>query len=128
PASTVPAPPAEQRPSIELADAGAVPLRRRLHRARQLVVAVRLRGSALLLERAAERIVSVVVGGVELIGDRPELALRVLPPGQPEIGDAERLADRGLLRLQPLRLLERHGRLRRQPRAKPPLPFSKKVV
>src|SRR5207247_9599370 len=42
----------------------------------------------------------------------PELRLGLLPAVDAEVGDPERLADRGLVRLAPLRLLERDRRLR----------------
>src|SRR5260370_14192649 len=73
---------------------------------------VRLAHAALLLERAAERVVRVVVdrGELEQLAD---LGLRLLPARDAEVGDAERLADRCLLWLTLLRLLERDGRLRR---------------
>src|SRR5688572_16736890 len=71
---------------------------------------VRLGVPALLLERAAERVMGVVVGGREL-EHGAELGLRLGPALDPEVRDAERLADRRLVRLEPLRLLERDGRL-----------------
>src|SRR6188472_3677491 len=43
-----------------------------------------------------------------------ELALGRGPVSDPEVRDPERFADRGLLGLQPARLFERHGRLRRE--------------
>ena len=46
-------------------------------------------------------------------GAELRLGLAVAP--DPEVRDAERLADRRLVRLAALRLLERHGRLRRHP-------------
>ena len=52
----------------------------------------------------------VVVGGVALDHGR-ELARGAPVAAAAEVRAAERLADRGLVRLQPLRLLERHGRL-----------------
>ncbi len=74
-------------------------------------MAVRLGVASLLLERAAERVVRVVVRRREL-EHRPELRLRLLPALDPEVRDPERLADRRLVRLELLRLLERDGRLR----------------
>ena len=91
-------------------------------------MAVRLGLAALLLERAAERVVRVVVGRLELLDDRPELRLGLLPAGEPEVGDAERLADRGLPWLELLRLLERHGRLGGHSLAEPLLAFTEVVV
>ena len=44
--------------------------------------------------------------------DGAELRLRLLPALDPEVRDPERLADRRLVGLEPLRLLERDGRLR----------------
>src|SRR5207248_6073926 len=83
-------------------------------RARQLVVPVRLRLTAELLEAAAERVVRVVVHGREL-EHLAELGLRLRVALDAEVGDPERLTDRGLLRLAPLGLLERNGGLRRTP-------------
>src|SRR5712691_10440141 len=82
----------------------------RPERVRELVVPVRLVRLPLLLEAAAERIVRVVVRRREL-EHRAEFGLRLLPALDAEVGDAERLADRGLLGLAALRLLERDGRL-----------------
>src|SRR4051794_17846314 len=70
----------------------------------------------------------VVVGRREVLDDGAELALRVLPACEPEIRDPERLADRCLLWLEPLRLLERHCRLGRQPLPQALLPFSEQVI
>ena len=89
---------------------------------------VRLGRAALLLERAAERVVRVVVGRRELLDDRPELALGLLPAVQPEVRDAERLADRRLLGLEPLRLLERDGRLRGHALSQPRLALAEVLV
>jgi hypothetical protein len=61
-------------------------------------VPVRLLRAALLLERAAERVVRVVVDRREL-EQLAELRLRLVPAAQAEVRDAERLADRGLLGL-----------------------------
>src|SRR5207247_2625451 len=79
-------------------------------RVRELVVAVRLVRLALLLEAAAERVVRVVVGRRQL-EHCAELRLGLAPAVDAEVGDAERLADRRLLRLAALRLLECDGRL-----------------
>ena len=92
---------------------------------RELVVPVRLRRAALLLERPAEGVVRVVVGRVELVGNGAELALGLLPACEPEVGDPERLTDRRLLGLEPLRLLERDRRLRRHAAAQPLRPSRK---
>src|SRR5207247_679528 len=64
------------------------------------------------LEAAAEGVVRVVVHGREL-EHNAELLLRLAVPADPEVRDPERLADRRLVRLAALRLLERHRRLRR---------------
>src|SRR5207237_10288450 len=82
----------------------------RAQRARELVVAVRLVFTALLLEAAPERVVGVVVDRRQL-EHFAELRLGLFVAVDPEVGDPERLADRGLLRLARLRLLEGHGRL-----------------
>src|SRR5688500_16605562 len=71
---------------------------------------VRLRVAALLLERPPERVVRVVVGRRDL-EHGAKLGLSLLPALDAEVRDAERLSDRGLVRLEPLRLLERNGRL-----------------
>src|SRR3954453_11289360 len=89
---------------------------------------VRLGGSALLLEGAAERLVGIVVGRVKLVGDRTELPFRFLPAGQPEVGDAERLANRRLLRFEPLCLLERDGRLGGEAAPEALLAFAEELV
>ena len=73
--------------------------------------------ASLVPQRAAERVVRVVVGGREL-EHLAELLFGLRPARDPEVGDPERLADRCLLRLEPLRLLERDGRLRRHAVAK----------
>src|SRR5262249_34390761 len=75
-------------------------------RARELVVALGLGLAALLLEAAAERVVAVVVDRGEL-EELPEFGLGLRIAVDPEVGDPERLADRGLLGLAPLRLLQR---------------------
>src|SRR3954452_13434237 len=113
---------------VEIEDPGGVGLGARLHRARKLVMPVGLRGAAEVLERAAECVMRVVVGRRELLDDRPELALGVLPAGEAEVGDPEGLPDRRLLRLEPLRLLERHGRLGRHPCSQPLLSFAEELV
>src|SRR5689334_3057255 len=69
--------------------------------------------ASLAEERAAERVVRVVVDRREL-EHLAELALGGGPIGDAEVRDAERLTDRGLLGLEPARLLERHRRLRRK--------------
>src|SRR5205085_323631 len=84
----------------------------RLQRARELEVPVRLVHAPLLLEDAAERIVGIVVDGREL-EQLAELGLGGIPAPHAEGRDAERLPDRGLIRLPPLRLLECHRRLGR---------------
>jgi hypothetical protein len=58
--------------------------------------------------------VSVLVGRSKL-DELPELRLGLLEPLDPEVRDPERLADRRLLGLASLRLLERDGRLRSAP-------------
>src|SRR3990170_5763626 len=77
---------------------------------RELVVAGRLAYPALLLEAAAEGEVRVVVDGRDL-EHRPELPLGLGKAPDAKVREAERLADRGLRGLSPLRLLERHRRL-----------------
>src|SRR5581483_1360979 len=120
---------AGRRPSpAEVEDARGVRLGARLHRARELVMPVRLARPSELLERAAEGIVRIVVSRGELLDDHAKLALGVLPAREPEVGDAERFADRRLVRLEPLRPLERHRRLRGHSGAEPLLPFAKQVV
>jgi hypothetical protein len=79
-------------------------------RARQLVVAVRLELLALFLQRPSEPVVGVVVGRREL-EHGPEFPLGFVIALDPQVRDPERLADRRLLRLAPLGLLEGHGRL-----------------
>jgi hypothetical protein len=68
----------------------------------------------LLLQAAAECVVAVVVGRREL-EQLPELALGLLVAVYAEVGDPERLADRGLLGLATLRLLQRDRGLRAMP-------------
>src|SRR3954447_9010404 len=101
-----------RRKLVELADSRAVLVRARPQRARELVVRVRLEVAPLLLKAAAERVVRVVVVRREL-QQLAELFLGLAPPPDPEVRDPERLADRSLVRLAPLRLLERDGRLGR---------------
>ena len=106
-----PGDPLDDRSHIEVADPRRVVGLARPQRAGELVVAVRLGGLALLLQAAAERVVRVVVGRREL-EHRAELLLGLVVAADAEVRDAERLADRRLVRLAPLRLLERDGRLR----------------
>src|SRR5581483_4790407 len=82
---------------------------------------------ALLVQRAAERVVGVVVRRREL-EDGAELGLGLAPAADAEIRDPERLPDRGLPRLEPLRLLERDRRLRRQALLEAPPAFLEEVV
>src|SRR5207302_3904502 len=98
-----------------------------LERAGELVVAVRLFRASELLEAAAERVVRVVVDRRDLERGS-ELSLRLAVAAEPEVGDPERLADRGLVRLAPLRLLERHRRLRGLAAAEPLAAFLEVVV
>src|SRR5205814_2037022 len=114
--------------SVEIEDAGRVGLRPWLHRARELVVPVRLGRPPLALERAAECVMRVVVGRREHLDDRAELALSVLPPRQAEVRDSEGFPDRRLLRLELLRPLERHGRLGGHSLPEPLLAFAKELV
>ena len=97
--------------ALEIHDPVGVALALGAHRAGELVVTVRLRVATLLLQGAAERVVRVVVGRREL-EHRAELALRLAPALDPEVRDPERLPDRRLVRLEPLRLLERDRGLR----------------
>src|SRR3954463_6631112 len=69
----------------------------------------------------------VVVGRGEL-EDRAELGLGLRPSPQTEGGHPERPADRGLLGLEPLRLLEGHGRLRGHSLLQPPPALLEVVV
>src|SRR5438046_8975079 len=78
-------------------------------RAGELVVAVRLGVLSLLLERATERVVRVMVGRRQLQHDA-ELLLRLLVALDAEVRDPERLTDRRLARLAPLGLLKCDGR------------------
>jgi len=68
-------------------------------------VPVRLVLTALLLQAAPEGVVGVVVDRGEL-EHLAELGLRLLVAVDAEVGDPERLADRGLVGLAALRLLE----------------------
>ena len=69
----------------------------------------------------------VVVGRREL-EDRPELVGGLVVAADAEVRDPERLADRRLVRLPPLRLLERHGRLCRHPLLQVPAALLEVVV
>ena len=62
------------------------------------------------LAAAPHAVVRVVVRR-RRVEDVLELRRRLAVAPQPQVGDAQRLADRRLVRLPPLRLLERHGRL-----------------
>jgi hypothetical protein len=90
-------------------------------------VALGLGVAALLLEAAAERVVRIVVGRREL-EHLAELRRGLVVAVDPEVRDPERLADRGLLRLTPLGLLERDGRLSRHPLAELSAPLLEEVV
>src|SRR6188472_81621 len=79
-------------------------------RASEFQVRPRLVVAPLVAERSPERIVRVVVGRGQL-EHLAKLGLGLLPALDPEVGDAERLADGRLLGLEPLRLLERNGGL-----------------
>src|SRR6266404_8442618 len=68
--------------------------------------------AALLLEAAAEGVMGVVVHRIEL-EHLAELRLRLFPAANAEVRDPQRLSNRRLLRLAPLRLLECNRRLRR---------------
>src|SRR5205814_5945286 len=98
-------------PSVEVADAGLVGRASRPEGAGQLVVAVRLLLAALLLQAAAEGVVRVVVDRGEL-EHLAELRFGLGVAVDAEVGDPERLADRRLVGLAGLRLLEGDGRLR----------------
>src|SRR4029450_7816182 len=74
-------------------------------------MASRLVPAAQLLEGAGEAVVRVVVGRRK-VDHGAELGLRLLVALDPEVGDAERFADRRLVGLAPLRLLERDRGLR----------------
>src|SRR6187551_1452718 len=73
-------------------------------------MALRCAPVAELLERAPEAEVRVVVGRV-VIDDGSELFCGAAIAAAAKVGAPERLADRALVRLEPLRLLEGHGRL-----------------
>src|SRR5207248_6243886 len=98
-------------PSVEVADAGLVGRAPGPEGAGQLVVAVRLLLAALFFQAAAEGVVRVVVDRGEL-ENLAELRLGLLVAVDAEVGDSERLADRRLVGLARLRLLEGDGRLR----------------
>src|SRR5262245_54381455 len=78
-------------------------------------------------ERASQGVMGVVVYRREL-EHLPELPLGSREVGDPEIRDPERLPDRRLLWLEPPRLLERHGRLRRHALAEASPPELIQVV
>ena len=65
------------------------------------------------LEAAAQHEMGVVIGRRELQYDA-ELGLGLDKPVDPEVRDAQRLSNRSLAWLGPLRFLERDGRLRAQ--------------
>src|ERR1700730_4668415 len=79
-------------------------------------MAVRLVRVALPLETAAGRVGRMVAGRGKL-EHGAEFRLGLRPAPDPEVRDPERLADRGLVRLEPICLLQRHGRLRSPPPA-----------
>ena len=87
----------------------------------------RLVVAALIPQGAAERVVRVVVGGREL-EHLAELVLGLAPARESEVGDAERLANRRLLRLEPLCLLERDRRLGGHPAAQMRAALLEEVV
>src|SRR4029077_13145540 len=93
---------------VQVEDARRVVLVLWAEGARQLVVAVRLRLLALLLEGAAERVVGVVVVRGQL-QSHPELRLGLLVALDPQVRDPECLTNRRLLRFAPLGLLECDG-------------------
>src|SRR5262245_63344065 len=70
---------------------------------------------------------AVVVGGGEL-DERAELGFSVLPATAPKVGDPERFANRRLLRLALLGLLERTARLLRVTTAQRSLALMEEVV
>src|SRR5437588_6613046 len=75
----------------------------------ELVVARRVLLLAEPLERARQPVVRVAVGRRQLHG-RGELGSGPPVGSAREVGAAERLADRTLVRLEPLRALQRHRR------------------
>ena len=83
----------------------------RAHAERERQVPARAAAVAELLERAAEAEVGVVVGRAALDHGR-ELVRGAAVAAAAEVRAPERLADRGLVRLEALRLLERDRRLR----------------
>src|SRR5439155_25227105 len=95
---------------VEGSGALSVVLAARAQRPGQLVLSPRLGLAAELLECSPEAVVRVVVRGREL-GHRAELRLSLLVAPHAQVGDAERLADRRLVGLPRLRLLERDGGL-----------------
>src|SRR5204862_1391907 len=99
----------------------------RAQRARELVVPRGLARTALLLEAAAEPVVGVVVDRREL-EHGAELRLGGVPAPDPEVRDRKGLADRRLVRLALLRLLERHGGLCGHALGEPVAPLLKKCV
>src|SRR6266536_4124432 len=112
---------------VQVADPRRIVPALRTQGARQLVVPVRLGVAPLLLQCPPEPVVGVMVGGRQL-EHGAKLLLRLLVALDSEIGDAERLADRRLVRLTPLRLLERDGRLRGAALAKVGASLLKEVV
>src|SRR6266498_3702648 len=112
---------------VQVADPRRVVPALRTQGARQLVVPVRLGVAPLLLQCPPEPVVGVMVGGRQL-EHGAKLLLRLLVALDSEIGDAERLADRRLVRLTPLRLLERDGRLGGPALAKVGASLLKEVV
>src|SRR5580704_4489170 len=102
----------------QLPDSSGIAPAVRRHRARELVVPVRLGFSALLLERSTEGVVGVVVGRRE-IEHRSELRLGLSPAPEAEVRYPERLADRRLLGFKALGPLQRDRRLRRHSVAEP---------
>src|SRR2546429_9569321 len=73
-------------------------------------MAVRLQLLPLLLQCTPQRVVGIVVGRRKVEHD-PELLLGFFVALKPQVRDSESLADRRLLGLPPLRLLEGDGRL-----------------
>src|ERR1700693_2533308 len=97
---------------FECADALGVVLAARPERLGELVMPAGLVLLAELLEGAREPVVGIVVGRRQL-EHPPHLRFRLLVTLHAEVGDGERLADRGLVRLSALGLLERDARLSR---------------